>query len=58
MNLRYPTARCKDCEYFDRGAMGLRGHSDCLNPLSDRFETTDQSEACLAFYPDTMVDDE
>lgn len=30
---------CGTCEYFDHGAMGPDGHSDCHNRLSPRFQT-------------------
>ena len=31
--------RCGNCEFFDVGAVGPDGHSDCLNRLSARFQT-------------------
>ncbi len=31
--------RCGNCEYFDVGAAGPDGHSDCLNRASPRFQT-------------------
>lgn len=37
---------CGQCEYFD-GEYG-----DCLNSLSDRFQTDANRQACIAFYPD------
>lgn len=38
---------CGQCEYFD-GEYG-----DCLSHNSDRFQTSVDSPACVAFYPTT-----
>ena len=43
---------CAQCEYFDAE------FGDCLNPGSDRFQTTAEREPCAAFYPDTTGKDE
>lgn len=46
---------CRDCEYFDNGAAGPDGHSDCLNSNSPRFQTYAHSEACRSFHPSTTA---
>lgn len=38
---------CTDCEYFD-GEFG-----DCLNHNSPRFQTENESAACVEFFPYT-----
>lgn len=37
---------CRNCEYFDVGAMDKDGHADCYNRLSDRFQTQ-AARTCL-----------
>jgi hypothetical protein len=45
--LNHDTKTCGDCEYLDRYT------DDCLNSNGTRFQTTAETEACIAFYPDT-----
>lgn len=49
---------CADCEYFDNGAAGPDGHSDCLSKLSDRFQTYASSPRCKdGFWPNSTAGD-
>jgi hypothetical protein len=41
---------CRQCEYFDIGAMAMNGHGDCLNNRSPRFQTYQSSPACPVFH--------
>jgi hypothetical protein len=54
-----PQRRCRNCEYFDGGGLDVAGeprafNGDCLNPNSNRFQTTaDDGADCAVFHPDT-----
>ena len=50
-------AQCDKCEYYDGGGVRPDGtvvsrHGDCLNPASERLQTTAE-EWCKSFFPDT-----
>jgi hypothetical protein len=50
-----PKALCRNCEYFDGGGLKQNGdplcdHGDCVNPRSDRLQTT-ADDGCKYFFP-------